>query len=117
MPDSTRSDSRNAGVDIHAQIERSIGLGAIALLGFACVLILLPFLSAALWAAILCFTTWPLFSQLRTRLGDWRTLAAVLATLLLSACVLVPVAILVSRISGNMAEITAAAHKLIHEGP
>jgi predicted PurR-regulated permease PerM len=117
MTDSTEGDSRNRGADLHTQIEEWIGVGAIALLGFACFLILLPFLTAALWAAILCFTTWPLFSQLRTRLGDRRTLAALLATLLISACVLVPVAILVSRISANMAEITAAAHKLIHEGP
>jgi predicted PurR-regulated permease PerM len=117
MTDSTRTDSKNEGVEIHAQIEQWIGVGATALVGFACALILLPFLSAALWAAILCFTTWPLFSQLRTRLGGRRTLAALLATLALSACILAPAAFLVSRLSANMAEITAAAHKLIHEGP
>jgi predicted PurR-regulated permease PerM len=107
------NDDREAGV----RIEVWIGIGAVALLGFGCVLILLPFISAALWAAILCFTTWPLFSRLKVALGDRRTVAASIATLILSAIIVAPVAILVSRLSGNIAEILAASQKLLHEGP
>jgi hypothetical protein len=50
-------------------------------------------------------------------LGGRRTLAALLATLLLSAVIVAPVAILVSRITANTAEIVQASRKLIHEGP
>jgi predicted PurR-regulated permease PerM len=46
---------------------RVIGLAAIAALGVACFLVLRPFLSALLWAAILVFTTWPAFRFLRER--------------------------------------------------
>lgn len=99
------------------KIELWVGIAAVALLGFACVLILLPFISAALWAAILCFTTWPLFSRLKAALGNRRTLAASVATLLLSIIIAAPVAILVTRLSGSIAEIAAATQKLIHEGP
>ena len=34
-------------------------------LAIGCVVVLLPFLSALLWGAILVFTTWPLFAWFR----------------------------------------------------
>jgi predicted PurR-regulated permease PerM len=103
--------------DTRIRIENWLGIGAVALLGLGCVVILLPFISAALWAAILCFTTWPLFVRLKMVLGGRRTIAALLATLVLSAIIVAPVAVLVSKLSGNMADIIAATQKLIHEGP
>jgi len=107
----------NNRLETRARIEPWIGVAAVALLGFGCILILLPFISAALWAAILCFTTWPLFVRLKVALGGRRTLAATLATLLLSAIIVTPIAILVSKLSGNVSEIIAASQRLIHEGP
>src|SRR5271156_1052292 len=47
---------------------------AVALLAVGCLLILRPFISAALWAAILCFSTWPLFLRLEQVLGGRRGL-------------------------------------------
>lgn len=95
------------------------GVGAIAAVGLilTCLLILSPFISATLWAAILCFATWPLFARLTALLGGRRTLAAALATLILSAVVITPVAILVAQISGNIDDIIAATRKLVEEGP
>jgi predicted PurR-regulated permease PerM len=98
-------------------IERWTGTAAVAILAIACLLILRPFISAVLWAAILCFSTWPLFARLTAELGGRRTLAALLATMLLSAIIIAPVAILVSRITANTTEIIEASRKLIHEGP
>jgi predicted PurR-regulated permease PerM len=97
--------------------ERWTGIAAVAILAVACLLILRPFISAALWAAILCFTTWPLFIRLRAELGGRRVLASSLAILLLSAIIIAPVAILVSQLSGNITEIIETSRKLIHEGP
>lgn len=48
---------------------RLIGLMALGGLGFGCLLVLRPFLSALAWAAILAYTTWPIFCALRDRLG------------------------------------------------
>jgi predicted PurR-regulated permease PerM len=98
-------------------IERWISAAAVAALAIACLLILRPFISAVLWAAVLCFTTWPLFIRLKARVGGRPTMAASLATLALSAIIIVPVAILVSRISGNVAEIIDAIRKFIRLGP
>lgn len=94
-----------------------IGGTAIVVLGFLCLLVLRPFISAALWAVILCFTTWPLFLRLEVLLGGRRTLAALIATLLLAAIIIVPVAILGASLTDNVSSLIKAAQKLILEGP
>ena len=107
------NDSEQTG----GKIGRWTGITAVVIVAVACLFILRPFISAALWAAILCFSTWPLFIRLTAELGGRRRLAALLATLLLSAIFVVPVALLVSRITANTAEIVEASRKLIHESP
>lgn len=100
-----------------SQVELWIGGTAVVLLGLGCLLVLRPFVSAALWALILCFTTWPLFLKLEAILGGRRTLSALLATLFLAAVVAVPVAILGVTLTDNVSALIAASQKLIREGP
>ena len=99
------------------QVELWVGGAAIVVLGVLCILVLRPFFSAALWAAILCFTTWPLFLRLENLLGGRRTLSALIATLLMAAVIVVPVAILGAKLADNVSALIAAAQKLIREGP
>ena len=40
-------------------IEQAVGIALVALLVFFCLLVLKPFVSAILWAAILVFASWP----------------------------------------------------------
>jgi predicted PurR-regulated permease PerM len=47
------------------RFEKTASLGALFLLLFACYQVLRPFLFDILWAAILCFVTWPLYTRLR----------------------------------------------------
>jgi predicted PurR-regulated permease PerM len=94
-----------------------IGGTAIVVLGLLCLLVLRPFISAALWAVILCFTTWPLFLRLEVLLGGRRTLAALIATLLLAAIIIVPVVILGATLTDNVSSLIKAGQKLILEGP
>lgn len=42
-----------------------VSLGALCVLLFACYQVLKPFLFDLLWAAILCYVTWPLYAKLR----------------------------------------------------
>ncbi len=42
-------------------IEQVLGISALLLLAIGCAIMLRPFLSALLWAAILCFSTWPIY--------------------------------------------------------
>lgn len=48
---------------------RLLGVTALAILLIGCFLILKPFLSALVWAAILAFTTWPGYRMLTDRVG------------------------------------------------
>jgi predicted PurR-regulated permease PerM len=90
---------------------------AVAMLAVGCLLILSPFISAALWAAILCFSTWPLFLRLEQILGGRRGLAALIATLALAATIAAPFVILGSTLASNLADLTAAAQKIFEAGP
>ena len=65
-------------------------LGGIAI---GCVVVLQPFFSALLWAAILTFTTWPVFAWLRLRLHTGRVGTAVLMVLATAIVVVLPLAI------------------------
>lgn len=60
--------------------ERIASLSALCLLLFACYQVLRPFLFDLLWAAILCFVTWPLYIRLRgMRLSrNWAAIGMVL---------------------------------------
>lgn len=98
-------------------VELWIGGSAIVVLGLLCLLVLQPFISAALWAVILCFTTWPMFLRLEELLGGRRTLSALIATLFLAAIIVVPVAILGATLADNISALVTASQKLIREGP
>jgi len=81
-------------------------IGGIAL---GCGFVLYPFFSAILWAAILTYTTWPLFNWLRQRLLLPRGLAA-LAMVVLSALVIVlPLAL---AVPGGAADVKALRESL-----
>src|SRR6187431_2781095 len=69
-------------------------IAIIALLILGCSLVLLPFMAAILFAAILCVFTWPLYCYGRQRLGSNDVLAAAIMTVLLLIILLMPVAYL-----------------------
>jgi predicted PurR-regulated permease PerM len=69
--------------------ERIILLAMAAALGLGCFLILLPFIPAMLWAAILVYCTWPGYQRACAYVRP--SVAALLITLLVAAIVLVPV--------------------------
>lgn len=76
-------------------------------IAYGCGIILWPFLSAILWAAILAFTTWPIYRRMRRHV---RPVMAALAMMALSALfILVPMTVLtstgISDIPGTIAEI------------
>lgn len=79
--------------------------------------ILRAFLSASLWASILCFSTWPAFLRLIELLRGRRGLAALLVTLALGAVIAVPFVILGSALANNISDLGAAFEKVYQSGP
>ena len=65
-------------------------LGGVAI---GCVLVLRPFLSAILWAAILAFTTWPMFEYVRNRAHTGRTGTAAIMVAIVAVVVVLPLAL------------------------
>ena len=69
----SRADHAQKAAD---HIDQMLTLAVLALLLVGCFLVLQPFLTAVVWAAILCATSWPLFARLRVRFRrhDWLAL-------------------------------------------
>lgn len=72
-----------------SRLERIASLCALVLLLFTCYRVLQPFIFDLVWAAILCFVTWPLYERLRA--GGMRpALAATLMVVPVSILLLTP---------------------------
>jgi predicted PurR-regulated permease PerM len=78
--------------------ERIVRLAALVLLVLACLQIILPFVGALAWAAIIAITVWPAFVWLATRLGGRPVLAAGLCTFALFVLLVLPFAVLTATL-------------------
>jgi predicted PurR-regulated permease PerM len=72
------------------KIEQIAGLILIGAIIFGCALVLRPFALAILWAAILCFATWPLRELLLKWFRGRHNLTAVIMTIVLLLVLFVP---------------------------
>jgi predicted PurR-regulated permease PerM len=77
----------------------------ICLLIAACFLVMRPFLSPLLWAAMIVIATWPNFLRLQSRLWGKRWLAVLVATVVLLLFLIVPVCLAVVTILNRSDEI------------
>jgi predicted PurR-regulated permease PerM len=91
---------------------------AILLAGLAllCLLILAPFITPIVWAAILAYASWPVFVQLRRLLHGYRTLAALLMTLALGGAVVLPVLWILVLVQGELITAYQMLSKYLAQG-
>jgi len=97
--------------------EKYIGLIVLALLVLGCLIVMRPFLSVLMWAAVLCFSTWPLYRRLLKVLRGRRTLAASFMLLVLILLFLLPFAIIGLTLADNVKELTVATRNWLEAGP
>src|SRR6266487_2406872 len=100
-----------------ARLEQNLGWMALLLLLAGCLLVLRPFVSALLWAVVLCFSSWPLYQRLLKLLRGRRTLAALLMALAMILVILLPFLVAGVTLADNVKELTTAARKWIDAGP
>jgi len=100
-----------------SKVEQKIGWIILAVLLVGCLLVLLPFTSALLWAVILTYSTWPLYRRLVAFVGGRQTLAAVLVTLGMFCVILLPFIVVGATLSDNIHEVTTATRAWINAGP
>jgi predicted PurR-regulated permease PerM len=101
----------------HTRLERIIsGIAALVLVG-GCLLVLRPFVSALLWAVVLCFSSWPIYGQVLRLVRGRRTLAALVMTLGMILVVLLPFVVIGAAVSDNVRDLTTAVRSWIDTGP
>src|SRR5215471_17041140 len=100
----------------HTRLERIISGTVIVLLLIACLLVLRPFASALLWAIVLCFSSWPLYTRVLGLVGGRRTLAALVMTLAMILVVLLPFVIIGAAVSDDVRDLTSAVRGWIDTG-
>ena len=102
---------------IRSKLEQNLGWFFLILLAAGCLFVMVPFVSALLWAAVLAFSTWPLYQRLLTGVGNRRTLAASLMTLALVLIILLPFIIVGVKLADHVGQLTIAIRKWIDAGP
>ena len=100
-----------------ARIEQWITLAVLAVLVAGCYLVLQPFLTALIWAIVLCCTTWPAFLRLKRATRGRVTLPALLLTLAAALVLLAPFVIVGVSLAENANQLLEQGKRLIDEGP
>ncbi len=99
------------------KLERNLGWAVVLLLFGGCLLVMLPFVSALLWAVVLTVSTWPLYCRLRKLVGNRHALASLLMLLGLILILLVPFVVVGATLADNVTAGTTAVRKWIAAGP
>jgi predicted PurR-regulated permease PerM len=96
--------------------EQIIQIAAIVLLVVGCLMVLMPFLAGILSAAILCFSTWPIYEFLEARLKGRRTLAALLMTLLVVVVLVLPLALIAALYAEEIPNLVDYVREVLEQG-
>jgi predicted PurR-regulated permease PerM len=99
------------------RIDQMLTLAVLALLIVGCFLVLQPFITAVVWAAILCVTSWPLFSRLRKRFHRHDWFAALLMLVLITVALFAPFVIVGASLADNAEAVALWARSVLEEGP
>jgi predicted PurR-regulated permease PerM len=98
------------------KLEQNLARGILVLLFLGCLVVLWPFFTALLWAAVLSFTIWPLFQRLLKTMGGRRSLAALTLCLAMVLAILVPIGVVGLNLGDNIDELKTASQRLLDNG-
>jgi predicted PurR-regulated permease PerM len=87
---------------VERRVEQLAQLAAIAVLVVGCMLVLRPFVTALLSAAIVCFSTWPIYKHIEQWLRGRRWLAALIMTLFLILVIVLPLALVARSMADSV---------------
>ena len=94
-------------MELTQRVEITAGLTVVALIAAGCLLVVAPFTSSILWAAIICFATWPLHQRVERLCGRRRTLAAAIMTMLIVVVTVLPFVLSASALDQNISAFVA----------
>jgi predicted PurR-regulated permease PerM len=97
-------------------IEHSVVMTILALIAVGAFLILRPFLSAIIWAAVLTYSTWPFFERLKARVGGRTTLTAAIMILAIACALMLPIAVLSWSMADEVVRFSATMRGWLDHG-
>lgn len=100
-----------------SRIDQILTLIVLTILIGGCFLVLRPFLTAVLWAVVLCVTAWPVHMQLKALLRGSDGLAAGVMALLMAAVFLAPFLIAGLSLADNSVRMAGFARTFVEQGP
>ncbi len=92
-------------------------MAVLAIVIAGCFLVLRPFLTAILWAVVLCVAAWPLFSQMRLLFGGRGNLAAAVMALLIASVFVAPFVIVGMSLADNSDRVAQFVRSFMETGP
>jgi predicted PurR-regulated permease PerM len=98
------------------RVEQIIQIVAIVVLVIGCFMVLRPFLAAILSAAILCFSTWPVYEWLERKLGGRNWLAALVMTLLMALVLVLPLIAITVSYADEVPQLVERAREMLSQG-
>jgi len=101
---------------VEKRFENYAKLAATIILVAGCFLVLRPFLSAILFAAVVCISTWPSYTWLLQKMKGRRSLAALIMTTSLSLLLILPLALLVYTLTDNLTGFYDEIQKAVQVG-
>lgn len=99
------------------RLERNLGLFLLCALLVGCFFVVRPFLTAILWAIVLCFSLWPIYQRLLAALGGRRTWAALILSTGMIVVILLPFVIIGATLADSVKEFSNATRNWLDEGP
>ena len=105
------------GMSGNGRVERQVAAVLLLILAVGCFLVLRPFLSALLWAALLSFSTWPIYQRVEGLMGGRRALAATLMIAVAAMLFALPLVALGSRVASEAPELAALVNRWMEQGP
>lgn len=100
-----------------SRIDQILTLLVLGILIGGCFLVLRPFLTALLWAVVLCVTAWPLYEQLRYVLMQRHTLAAAVMSVLIAVVFVAPFVIVGMTLADNSVRMAQWTRDFMQQGP
>src|SRR5690349_3370911 len=99
------------------RIEQWVTLAGLAVLIAGCYLVLQPFLTAIIWAVVLCCTTWPTFMRPEEGVGGRIIVPAFVLPVAVAMVLLASFFIVGGSLAQNANELLAGGKRFINEGP
>ena len=101
---------------MRSRLEQNLGIAALALVAIGCIVVLLPFISALPWAAVVCYCPWPFYLWLTRVLNGRKTLAASIMVTLVALVLVVPFVVVGFTLAGNVPRLVGLFRDLVSEG-